>query len=128
MTRLVLLSVLCLLTWFYFPESRAVLTEAAEPIVRPMVRPFTAWGAIDEMQRVGRNVVAHERLTGELPTEARAWQAWLDERYRADDIGKDRWGSTYRLVVWPDSVGIVSYGPDGLPRTEDDLQVSTPRG
>ncbi len=132
MTRLVLLSVLCLCTWMYFPESRAILVEATEPLVDPMVervmRPFTSWGALDEMRRVGRNVVAHERLTGDIPEEGGAWAEWLEERYRSRDIGLDAWGEAYRLVVWPDSVGIVSYGPDGLPDTKDDLQVATPRG
>ncbi len=132
MTRLVLLTVLCLCTWMYFPESRAILVEATEPWVEPAVervmRPFTAWGALDEMRRVGRNVVAHERLTGDIPEEGGAWTQWLEERYRSRDVGRDAWGATYRLVVWPDSIGIVSYGPDGLPDTEDDLQVATPRG
>lgn len=133
MTRLVLLSVLCLLTWYYFPESRAIMLEATEPVVEPLlepiVRPFQAWGALDEMHRIGRNVVSHERLTGEIPDEDDdAWEEWLEERYRTRDVGTDRWGATYRLVVWPDSVGIVSYGPDGLADTEDDLQVATPRG
>ena len=68
MTRLVLLSVLCLCTWIYFPESRAILVETTEPLVDPVVervmRPFTSWGALDEMRRVGRNVVALMGPTG----------------------------------------------------------------
>lgn len=129
MTRLVLLSVLCLLVWYHLPEPRrALLKEYAEPVMEPVVRPFVAFGALDDMQRIGRNVVSHERLTGELPEDEGAWEAWLRSRYPASDIGTDRWGSTYRLRVWPDSVGIVSYGPDGIPGTGDDLQVATPRG
>lgn len=124
MTRLVLLSVLCVLTWYYFPESRAILHEAAEPVLRP----YTTLGAIDEMERVGRNVVSYERLTGEIPIDEEAWQAWLDERYRNRTVAHDRWGSTYGLRVWPDSVGIVSAGPDGVSGTDDDLLVSMPRG
>ncbi|MDZ7780493.1 MAG: hypothetical protein U5R14_11280 [Gemmatimonadota bacterium] len=124
MTRLVLLSMLCVVTWYYFPETRAILHEAAERVLRP----YTALGAIDEMERVGRNVVSHERLTGELPTDEGAWQAWLDERYRNGTVVHDRWGATYGLRVWPDSVGIVSAGPDGLPGTDDDMLVATPRG
>ncbi|MEX2466899.1 MAG: hypothetical protein WD995_08305 [Gemmatimonadota bacterium] len=126
MTRLVLLGVLCVLTWYYFPESRAILSEAAAPALRS----FDTWGALDEekMQRVARNVVAHERLTGEIPEGEGAWQAWLGERYRSEDVARDRWGATFQLVVLPDSVAIVSYGPDGLPDTDDDLQVASPRG
>lgn len=132
MTRLVLVAVLCLLAWYHFPESRAMLAEVTEPVVRPVTRPvvntFMAWGALDEMERVGRNVVTHERLTGEIPEGEGAWQAWLEARYPSRDIGFDTWGTLYQLVVWPDSVGIVSYGPDGIPGTDDDLQVATPRG
>jgi hypothetical protein len=128
MTRLLLLAVLCLLTWIYFPESRAILEEAAEPVTERVMRPFTDLGALDEMERVGRNVVSHERLTGELPADEGAWQAWLDARYRTAEVGRDQWGATYRLLVWPDSVGIVSYGPDGLPDTRDDLKIAMPRG
>lgn len=126
MTRLVLLCVLCVLTWYYFPESRAILLDVAEPVLHP----FDTWGALDEekMERVGRNVVAHERLTGEIPEGEGAWQAWLAERYRSEEVARDRWGSTFELVVWSDSVGIVSHGPDGIPGTEDDLQVAMPRG
>jgi hypothetical protein len=128
MTRLLLLCVLCVCTWIYFPESRAILVETTEPLAERVMGPFTSWGALDEMRRVGRNVVAHERLTGDVPEEGSAWGDWLDERYRSQDIGRDAWGATYRLVVWPDSVGIVSYGPDGLPHTNDDLQIAMPRG
>ena len=128
MTRLLLLSVLCLCTWYYFPESRAILFEATDPVVDRVMHPFTALGALDEMRRVGRNVVAHERLTGDIPAAEGAWASWLEQRYRTQDVGRDAWGSTYRLVIWPDSVGIVSYGPDRLPDTDDDLRVATPRG
>jgi len=131
-TRLALVGVLCLLTWYQFPDSRAIVLDAAAPVVRPVVRPvvntFMAWGTLDEMERVGRNVVTHERLTGEIPEGEGAWQAWLEERYPARDIGFDTWGAPYQLLVWPDSVGILSYGPDGIPGTADDLQVATPRG
>jgi hypothetical protein len=126
MTRLILLGVLCVLAWSLFPESRAILLEVAAPVVQP----FDTWGALDEekMERLGRNVVAHERLTGEIPEGEGAWQAWLAERYRSEDIARDRWGSKFELVVWSDSVGITSPGPDGIPGTEDDLQIAMPRG
>ena len=64
MTRLLLLMVLALVTWFYFPETRTILLNLAEPIVTPIVR----WSTEDEMGNVGRNVVEHERLTGTMPT------------------------------------------------------------
>ncbi len=124
MARLVLVGVLCLLAWYYVPESRSVLEGAGASLMEPVNR----WDAREEMRRIGRNVVAHERLTGRLPDADSAWVEWLAQRYGGDGAERDGWGSTYRLVVWADSVGIVSPGPDREVDTEDDLQVVTPRG
>jgi hypothetical protein len=33
----------------------------------------------------------------------------------------------YQLTVWPDSIGIVSLGPDRTRLTEDDFQIVTAR-
>ena len=122
MSRLILLVILALVTWYYFPETRAILMDAAEPIVRPIVR----WGIEDEMAQVARNVVDHERLTGRLPTGA-AWLDWLEYRYSSDEARMDPWGSVYQLSVSKDSVWILSYGPDRTRNTEDDFSVSAPR-
>jgi hypothetical protein len=120
--RLALLSVLAVLTWLYFPDSRAMLLAAAEPVITPVMR----WGAREEMAQVGRNAVDHERLTGELPA-GRAWLEWLDHRYFSPELRRDPWGSVYQLSVWQDSVGILSYGPDRTRGTEDDFYVPTRR-
>ena len=122
MSRLILLLILALVTWYYFPETRAILMEVGEPIVRPIVR----WGIEEEMEQVARNVVDHERLTGRLPTGA-AWLDWLDYRYSSAEARTDPWGSVYQLSVGNDSVWILSYGPDRTRATEDDLSVSAPR-
>jgi len=123
MSRLLLLLILALVTWFYFPETRAILLDAAEPIVLPIVR----WNTREEMAQVGRHVIDNERLTGALPTGGR-WLDWLDYRYASEEAAQDPWGSFYQLVVWRDSVGIVSFGPDRTRMTGDDFQVVTPRG
>ena len=78
------------------------------------------------MLRVGRNVVEQERLTGHLPSGS-GWLSWLDSRYATDESKTDPWGSVYQLLVWKDSVGIVSLGPDRTRLTDDDFQVVTPR-
>ena len=122
MTRLLLLIVLALLTWLYFPETRSILMDVAEPVALPIQR----WSTQEEMQRVGRHVLDHERLTGSLPTVS-GWLDWIDYRYPSDDIATDPWGTFYQLVVWPDSVGIVSLGPDRTRLTEDDFVVVTER-
>jgi hypothetical protein len=122
MTRLILLIILALVTWIYFPETRAMLLDAAEPIVLPVQR----WSSREEMAQLGRHVLDHERLTGEIPSGA-AWLGWLDFRYASDEAARDPWGTYYQLLVWDDSVAIVSYGPDRTRLTEDDFQVVTPR-
>jgi hypothetical protein len=121
MTRLVLLVILALVTWLYFPETRSLLLDAAEPIVLPIMR----WSTEEEMATVGRNAVDHERLTGSLPSAT--WLDWLQYRYVSDEARIDPWGSTYQLEVSKDSVWTLSYGPDRVRGTEDDFRISTPR-
>lgn len=123
MTRLFLLTIVALLTWSYFPETRRILMNVAEPIVLPVLR----WSASEEMGQVSRNVVEYERLTGQIPTGP-AWLEWLEYRYSADDIKRDPWGSVYQLEADRDSVWIVSFGPDRVRGTDDDFRVAAPRG
>lgn len=122
MRRLVLLTVLAIVVWYYFPETRAILLDATEPLVSPIVR----WGIEDEMAQLARNVVDHERLTGQLP-KVSAWLDWLHYRYSTDEARTDPWGSVYQLAVTKDSVWILSFGPDRTRSTDDDLSVSAPR-
>jgi hypothetical protein len=121
MRQLLLLVLLAILTWFYFPETRAMLMDVAEPVVLPLMR----WSTTEEMDQVARNVVEHRRLTGQMPDGA-AWLDWLDYRYSADDLKTDPWGSVYQLEVSRDSVWIVSFGPDRTRQTEDDFRVAAP--
>lgn len=123
MSRLILLVILALVTWYYFPETRAILMDVAEPIVSPIVR----WGIEDEMAQVARNVVDHERLTGRLPAGGAAWLDWLAYRYSSDAARTDPWGSVYQLSVGKDSIWILSYGPDRTRNTQDDFSVAAPR-
>ena len=122
MTRLILLILLGLVSTSYFPDSRQMLLDIAAPIYVPAIR----WSAQEEMAQVGRNVIAHELRTGQLPDRS-AWLPWLDYRYSSDDLRTDPWGSVYRLRVWSDSIAIVSNGLDLTRDTADDFQVVTPR-
>jgi hypothetical protein len=122
-TRLVLLVILAICVWVYFPETRSMLIDAASPVVDPVLR----WSAKEEMAQIGRNVVAHERLTGEVPTGAR-WVPWLEYRYSSADMHRDPWGSYYQLEMGSDSVSILSLGPDRVRGTSDDFRVLSPRG
>lgn len=123
MIRLFLLIILGILSWLYFEETRVILLDVAEPAVLPVLR----WSTEEEMRQVARNVVEHERLTGQLP-DGSAWLDWLDYRYAAEEIKRDPWGTIYQLETSGDSVWILSYGPDRVRGTEDDFRVAAPRG
>jgi hypothetical protein len=122
MTKLFLMCVLAVVTWAYFPETRAMLLDLAEPIVLPLAR----WSTQEEMAQVARNVVDQERLTGELPSGP-AWLGWLKSRYASREATLDPWGSTYQLDASRDSVWVLSLGPDRTRDTADDFRVATPR-
>ena len=123
MSRLILLVAIGLLTWLYFPATRSLLLGLAEPVIVPVVR----WNNAEEMNQIARNVVEHERLTGEMPAGT-GWLGWLDYRYPAEDMALDPWGTAYELELSPDSVWIVSLGPDRMRQTGDDFKVAAPRG
>ncbi len=122
MTRLILLVALAFAVWSYFPETRRILLDLAQPIIVPAIK----WEAREEMAQVGRNVLQHERLTGQLPRR-REWRDWLDYRYPSDELKMDPWGNVYELRVWADSIAIESWGPDRTRGTEDDFRVVQPR-
>ena len=50
---MILMVVLAVVTWLYFPETREILLDVTEPIVVPVVR----WSTEEEMEQVARNVV-----------------------------------------------------------------------
>ena len=99
-----------------------MVLDIAEPVATPIAR----WSTSEDMAQIARNVVEHERLTGEIPAGA-AWLDWLSYRYASEDIYTDPWGSIYQLELSGDSVWILSYGPDRLRETDDDFTISTAR-
>jgi len=120
--RLFLLVVLGFSAAYYFPDSRQMLLEAGEPLMVPIAR----WTTKEEMSQIGRDVVAYEQSTGQVP-DRRGWLDWLDWRYSLDESKQDAWGTTYQLKVWADSVGVLSYGADRTRNTEDDFTIVTLR-
>ena len=123
MTRLFLLVILVIVTGVYFQETRVILLHVAEPIVTPILK----WSTGEEMNQVARNVVEHGRLHGQLPS-GEAWLSWLDSRYPTTDMRRDPWGSAYQLEVLPDSVAIISLGPDRVRLPGDDFRVTVSLG
>lgn len=120
MTRLILLVIFGIVAMAYFPESRVVLVEAVEPAITPPLR----WHTHNEMQRVVRLLKFHEEEHfGRLP-ESGHFQDWLASTL---DFGgaTDPWGGQYVLYEKSDSFAVVSFGPDRLPNTDDDLRMAT---
>jgi hypothetical protein len=95
-------------------------------VTEPLREPIDRWVTREEMIRIGTDVLAYEQRTGQIP-DRRGWLDWLEWRYQVDESTKDPWDTTYELKVWPDSVGILSYGPDRTRATEDDFTVVLPR-
>jgi hypothetical protein len=120
--KVVLLLVLWLLVTLYFPDSRSWLKGVTAPVWLPVVK----WDTKEEMKQVGRDVVNYEALTGKLP-DRRSFNDWMNDRYAAEELKHDPWGSTYDLRVLVDSVAIVSSGPDRTRATADDFEISEPR-
>lgn len=118
MTRIVLLIIFGLVAAYYFPDSRRVMVDTA----RPLWVPVQKWNTKQEMRQVAGDLVQEERETGQLP-DREHWKSWLEYRYSLPDSWEDAWGSMYDLKVWPDSIGIVSHGPDRKPDTDDDFMV-----
>ena len=107
MVKVSLLLIVGIFAVYYFPDSRLMLLDATEPLVLPVIKS----GALEEMERIGRNVIDYESLTGDVPDRG-DWVSWLDFRYTLDEQRRDPWGSAYELGVATDSVMIISYGPD----------------
>jgi hypothetical protein len=119
LSRLILLIVLGVVATYYIPESREAMVELVQPALAPVFR----WQSAQEMSRIAREVQLYERENlGRVPDQRR-FPSWLNANF-TEGAARDSWGGEYLLFVERDSFAIVSWGPDLLPRTEDDLRVA----
>ena len=116
MGKLILLIILGLAAGMYFPDTRAVLLEKGEP----MLRPVFVWSAEREIEEIIRGLQQMENVARRLP-ERREWVTWIEARY-AGDASHDPWGNVYQLEVQEDSFAVISYGPDWEMKTGDDIR------
>ena len=63
MGRLILLIILGLAVGMYFPDSRAMLLDKGEPVLRPML----VWNAQREMEAIAVGVQQNENVEMRLP-------------------------------------------------------------
>lgn len=121
--KLLLVALIALGVAMYMPDSRTWILERAEPALTPVFR----WQTNSELEKIARDLQMYERENmGRLPAEG-LFLRWLENRYQGDDPTTDSWGNTYSLLARSDSFRVVSYGPDGVQGTPDDLTVVRPR-
>ncbi len=104
-----------------FPRSRAVVMD----FMAPALNPAFTWQTRGEMDRIARELQSLNRQGELLPEEGEEFDQWLARRFQGGS-SLDAWGNPYTLKQWPDSVGVISAGPDTLVATSDDILLSAP--
>lgn len=107
----------------YFPESRAVVLDASEPVLNPVLR----WSTRGEMRTIAGDLETQSQTGRNFPTDQEAFVEWMDRNYQGVTSTLDSWGSTYTLRLSADSFEVVSPGPDGEPGTGDEVIVGGAR-
>lgn len=121
MLKMLLFVAMAIAAALYFPRSRAVVMDVAAPVLNPMFTMATR----SEMDKIAREVQTMDRTRGGLP-DPRDFESWLETRYTGDAM-RDSWGNVYVLVVRQDEFDILSFGPDGLRGTPDDIVLTAGR-
>ena len=116
MGKLILVVIVGLAAALYFPDSRAVVLEKGEPVLRPVFR----WSAEREIEEIIRGVQQMENVERRLP-DRRGWVTWVESRY-VGDASRDPWDNLYAFEVKDDSFAVSSFGPDRLQKTGDDIR------
>jgi hypothetical protein len=72
------------------------------------------------MDQITRRLQMLNREGQVLPGPGQEFADWMVRNFQGGR-GRDAWGNEYTLTVWPDSVGVISRGPDLEVHTEDDV-------
>jgi hypothetical protein len=103
----------------YFPKSRVVVLDTAEPALNPIRGQISK----HEMRKVARELLSFEVTFKNLPDGQAAFVHWMDQRIMNEEERTDSWGLPYTLRVSADSFFVGSTGADGEPGGADDLRV-----
>ncbi|MEX0856106.1 MAG: hypothetical protein WD056_00925 [Gemmatimonadota bacterium] len=117
MGRVMILLLLALGVGLYFQQSRAVIFDTAQPLLRPAY----VWMTNQELRQIVSDLETHQESRGGLPTDRGEFDLWLDGRYPQETSRIDAWGNRYRLTVTTSLFRVSSAGPDGTFDTTDDL-------
>lgn len=101
----------------YFPRSRQYIYEKSMPVLNPALR----WQTKDEMDQIVRDLRTYEQEHYDQLPDQREWPAWLAHNYQGGEA-TDAWGSQYHFMIQRDSFLIISYGPDKVYGTDDDIR------
>ena len=116
MGKLILFIILGLAAGMYFPDSRAVLLEKGEPVLRPVF----IWSTDREIEEIIRGLQQMENVERRLP-ERREWVTWIETHYTGD-ASRDPWGNVYLFELQEDSFAVISHGPDRVMKTGDEIR------
>lgn len=116
MGKLLLFLLLGLGAALYFPQTRPVVMDTLAPVLNPIL----TWQTRGEMAQITRELQMINREGQAIPEPGEKFQAWMGRNFQGGDR-LDSWGNPYSLVLWPDSLGIRSNGPDLEINTPDDI-------
>jgi hypothetical protein len=121
------------------PAVRDRIEPLVEPIAYPLLDladagvdrvkgPMRRWSAESKAKSIATYMVRYFPRNVGLP-QPHEFTGWLQRHYsRANqDVAVDPWGSYFYLIPDQDNIIVGSAGPDGRPRTADDIIVSIPR-
>jgi hypothetical protein len=81
------------------------------------------------LKRLIVDLEASEDDTGVLPFGRNGdFQQWVRKEYESEVRRSDAWGNSFELEIGISNFTVVSAGPDGEFKTEDDLTASGVRG
>lgn len=99
--------------------SQQWLGEKLEGPLGPVLTPYRRLKTEQNMAEAARHLI-RDRNRGRRPPVGEAFTGYLSNN---QVIQVDAWGAPLLLKQEPDSVAIVSSGPDMVPETEDDLVI-----
>jgi hypothetical protein len=114
--KLTLMLVLLFGAAMYFPQTRPMLLD----LLNPLLRPVLIWQTKSEMDKIVRELSNMDREGRQLPQPGQAFQHWMERSFQGGSF-QDAWATPYTLRVWLDSLAVVSSGPDMEPGTADDI-------
>ncbi len=117
MAKLVVVAVLLFAAALSIPQTRPTVLTYSEPVLYPVF----LWQTKSEMERIGAQITNFENQYYKLPTSAADFPKYMEHHFTEKKARIDSWSTEYRLKIWPDSIGVISAGPDRKHGTEDDI-------